>query len=67
MFVYWEISDEDYKNLDAVVISGDITDNGLLGSFFAFAGIKIKFRRALPFGTYSRKRKSTLLIFSNME
>lgn len=32
-------ADEDYKNLDAVVISGDITDNGLLGSFFAFAGI----------------------------
>ncbi len=32
-------ADEDYKNLDAVVISGDLTDNGMLGSFFAFNGI----------------------------
>ncbi len=32
-------ADEDYKNLDAVVISGDITDNGFLGSFFSFAAI----------------------------
>lgn len=32
-------ADEDYKNLDAVVISGDITDNGTLGSFLAFNGI----------------------------
>ena len=30
-------ADEDYKNLDAVVFSGDITDNGKLKSFFAFA------------------------------
>lgn len=32
-------ADEDYKNLDAVVISGDITDNGHLDSFYAFAAI----------------------------
>ncbi len=32
-------ADEDYKNLDAVVLSGDITDNGMLGSFLAFDGI----------------------------
>lgn len=32
-------ADEDYKNLDAVVFSGDLTDNGKLGSFFAFAAI----------------------------
>lgn len=30
-------ADEDYKNLDAVVFSGDITDNGYIGSFLAFA------------------------------
>ena len=30
-------ADEDYKNLDAVVFSGDLTDDGYLGSFFAFA------------------------------
>lgn len=32
-------ADEDYKNLDAVVISGDLTDNGHLDSFYAFAAI----------------------------
>ena len=32
-------ADEDYKNLDAVVFSGDITDNGYLGSFLAFTAI----------------------------
>ena len=32
-------ADEDYKNLDAVVFSGDITDNGHIDSFFAFAAI----------------------------
>ncbi len=32
-------NDKDYKNLDAVVFSGDITDNGLRDSFYAFAGI----------------------------
>mgnify|MGYP003306121703 CR=1 FL=1 len=32
-------ADADYKNLDAVVFSGDLTDNGLLKSFFAFAAI----------------------------
>lgn len=32
-------ADEDYKNLDAVVFSGDITDNGHLDSFFAFAAV----------------------------
>lgn len=30
-------ADEDYNSLDAVVFSGDITDKGLAGSFFAFA------------------------------
>lgn len=30
-------ADEDYKNLDAVVFSGDLTDGGRLDSFFAFA------------------------------
>lgn len=32
-------ADEDYKNLDAVVFSGDITDNGFSSSFFSFAAI----------------------------
>ncbi len=32
-------ADEDYKNLDAVVFSGDITDNGFIGSFYSFAAI----------------------------
>ncbi len=32
-------ADEDYKNLDAVVFSGDITDKGRRDSFFAFAAI----------------------------
>lgn len=32
-------SDPDYKNLDAVVFSGDITDNGFADSFFAFAAV----------------------------
>ncbi len=32
-------ADEDYKNLDAVVFSGDITDNGHTDSFYAFAAI----------------------------
>lgn len=32
-------ADEDYKNLDAVVFSGDITDNGKRKSFYAFAAI----------------------------
>lgn len=32
-------ADEDYKNLDAVVFSGDITDNGFLSSFFAFTAV----------------------------
>ena len=32
-------ADADYKNLDAVVFSGDITDNGHLDSFFTFAAI----------------------------
>ena len=32
-------ADEDYKNLDAVVFSGDITDNGRKNSFYAFAAI----------------------------
>ena len=32
-------ADEDYKNLDAVVFSGDLTDNGLRESFYAFAAI----------------------------
>ena len=30
-------ADADYNDLDAVVFSGDITDNGLLSSFYAFA------------------------------
>ncbi len=30
-------SDEDYKKVDAVVFSGDITDNGFADSFMAFA------------------------------
>lgn len=30
-------ADEDYKNLDAVVFSGDLTDNGKRKSFYAFA------------------------------
>lgn len=32
-------SDDDYKNLDAIVFSGDITDNGHLDSFYSFAAI----------------------------
>ena len=32
-------ADADYKNLDAVVFSGDVTDNGHLDSFYAFAAI----------------------------
>ena len=32
-------ADEDYKNLDAVVFSGDITDNGHKESFYAFAAV----------------------------
>lgn len=32
-------ADEDYKNLDAVVFSGDITDHGFSSSFFSFAAI----------------------------
>ena len=32
-------ADEDYKNLDAVVFSGDITDSGYRDSFYAFAAI----------------------------
>ena len=32
-------ADEDYKNLDAVVFSGDITDNGKKKSFYAFTAI----------------------------
>lgn len=32
-------ADEDYKALDAVVFSGDITDNGFMSSFYAFAAI----------------------------
>ncbi len=32
-------ADEDYKNLDAVVFSGDITDGGKLGSFLAFGAV----------------------------
>ncbi len=32
-------ADEDYKNLDAVVFSGDLTDHGFGGSFFTFAAI----------------------------
>ncbi len=32
-------ADEDYKNLDAVVFSGDLTDNGYKKSFYAFTAI----------------------------
>lgn len=32
-------SDADYKNLDAVVVSGDLTDNGRLRSYYAFDAI----------------------------
>ena len=32
-------ADKDYNGLDAVVFSGDITDNGRLGSFLAFAAV----------------------------
>ena len=32
-------NDKDYKKLDAVVFAGDITDNGMRDSFYAFAGI----------------------------
>ncbi len=32
-------ADADYNNLDAVVISGDITDHGFLGSFLSFAAV----------------------------
>ena len=32
-------ADEDYQNLDAVVFSGDITDNGYLSSFLSFAAV----------------------------
>ena len=32
-------ADADYKNLDAVVFSGDITDNGRRNSFYAFAAV----------------------------
>ena len=32
-------ADEDYKNLDAVVFSGDITDKGFLSSFLAFTAV----------------------------
>ena len=32
-------ADEDYKNLDAVVFSGDLTDNGKRKSFYAFAAV----------------------------
>ncbi len=32
-------ADADYKNLDAVVFSGDLTDNGKLKSFYAFAAM----------------------------
>ena len=32
-------ADTDYKNLDAVVFSGDITDNGFIDSFMAFAAV----------------------------
>ena len=35
-------ADRDYKNLDAVVFSGDVTDNGLLGSFLAFTAVTDK-------------------------
>ena len=32
-------ADEDYNKLDAVVFSGDITDNGFVDSFMAFAAV----------------------------
>ncbi|MBQ7118017.1 MAG: metallophosphoesterase [Clostridia bacterium] len=32
-------ADKDYNNLDAVVFSGDITDNGFISSFYSFAAI----------------------------
>ena len=32
-------ADADYKNLDAVVFSGDLTDNGYKRSFYAFAAV----------------------------
>ena len=32
-------ADADYKNLDAIVFSGDITDNGYRDSFYAFTAI----------------------------
>lgn len=32
-------ADADYKNLDAVVFSGDITDNGYKSSFYAFTAV----------------------------
>ena len=32
-------ADSDYTNLDAVVISGDLTDNGWLGSFATYAAV----------------------------
>ncbi len=35
-------ADEDYKKLDAVVFSGDLTDNGLKDSFYAFADVTDK-------------------------
>lgn len=35
-------ADEDYKSLDAVVFSGDLTDNGLKDSFYAFATVTDK-------------------------
>ncbi len=35
-------ADKDYNNLDAVVFSGDVTDNGLSGSFFAFTAVTDK-------------------------
>ncbi len=35
-------ADKDYKDLDAVVFSGDITDNGLMGSFLAFTAVTDK-------------------------
>lgn len=32
-------ADNDYKELDAMVFSGDITDNGFIGSFASFAAV----------------------------
>lgn len=32
-------ADADYKNLDAVIFSGDLTDNGYKRSFYAFAAV----------------------------